>query len=263
MTIGEALKKERLKLGLSKYQFSKGIIDPKFYGKVEDEDRNIGSRALVKLMLIHHINISEFFDQIRDECASQKDIELETLNKEMNLAVLEKDLEKIKTISNRYAIIAPSSVEYLRSQVFIVYLNHQSASSELVTKIQQVLDKHENMFQDIQAVRLFSNALPILPIEQLDCFMKIILNKISDKESLTIEEQRRISQLCNNYLKTCLDRNIFSENIEKIDLLFQKITHPEMLIYKLLEKRDYYLLKKDSTKAVELTKILNNFGYKF
>lgn len=263
MTIGEALKKEREKLGLSKYQFSRGIIDPKFYGKVENENRNIGSRALIQLILIHHIDVDAFFERIKDEYAPQKDIELETLNSEMNQAVLEKDLNKIKIISSRYAAIAPNGIEYLRSRVFIVYLSQQSPDPKLITKIQKTLDRHENLFRDIQAIRLLSNSLPILPVKQLNYFMKIILKKISDQEVLTIEEQRRISQLCTNYLRTCLERNIFSENIEKIDLLFQKITNPEMLIYKLLEKRDYYLLKKDTAKATELTKLLKDFGYKF
>lgn len=44
MKIGEALKEERIKLGMSKYQFSKGIVDRKFYGKVENEDGNLSSK---------------------------------------------------------------------------------------------------------------------------------------------------------------------------------------------------------------------------
>lgn len=260
MTIGEALKKERLKLGLSKYQFSRGIIDPKFYGKVENDNRNIGSRALVRLILVHHIDVGKFFQQIKDDYASKEDMKFEKLNYEMSEAVIKRDVKKIKIISEQFA---PDSIEYLRSQVFLIYLNHQKVAPKLVTQIQKVLDEHEKFFQDIQTVRLFSNALPILPIEQINYFMKVVLNKAGDREVLNIEEQRRIAQLCNNYLQTCLDRNIFSKNIEKVDRFFEKITNPEMLIYKLLEKRDYYLLKNKQNEAKRLTEFLRDFGYQF
>lgn len=51
MKIGEALKEERLKLGLSIRKMAEGIIDPTFYSGVEQENRNIGSEALVKNLI--------------------------------------------------------------------------------------------------------------------------------------------------------------------------------------------------------------------
>lgn len=41
MKIGEALKEERLKLGLLIRKMADGIIDPTFYSRVEQEHRNI------------------------------------------------------------------------------------------------------------------------------------------------------------------------------------------------------------------------------
>lgn len=261
MTIGEALKNERIKLGLSKYQFAKGIIDPKFYGKVEEENRNIGSKALIKLILLHRINVDEFFDEIKDNYASKEDLELEFLDNEMKVAVLHKDLQKIQDISDRYFSIAPNSIDYLRSRVFLTYLRHDTPESGLIDQIQRILDRHEDLSQDVQAIRLFSNSLPILPIKQVNYFMKIILNRFAKQDILTIDQQRRIAQLCNNYFQTCLERKINSVNIEAVDQLFNKITNPEMLIYKLLEKRDYFLLKDKENEADKLTEVLKELGY--
>ncbi len=55
MKIGEALKEERLKLGLLIRKMAEGIIDPTFYSRVEQENRNIGSEALVKILFAHEI----------------------------------------------------------------------------------------------------------------------------------------------------------------------------------------------------------------
>ena len=46
MTIGEALKEERENLGLSRYRFSKGVVDRKFYGKVEENNGVLSSCLL-------------------------------------------------------------------------------------------------------------------------------------------------------------------------------------------------------------------------
>ncbi|MPW14145.1 hypothetical protein [Lactobacillus helveticus] len=61
MKIGEALKEERINLGMSKYQFSKGIVDRKFYGKVEKEEGTISSKKLLLLLQKNDINFQEFF----------------------------------------------------------------------------------------------------------------------------------------------------------------------------------------------------------
>lgn len=60
MKIGEALKEERLKLGLSIRKMADGIIDPTFYSRVEQEHRNIGSEALVRSYLLVKLILMSF-----------------------------------------------------------------------------------------------------------------------------------------------------------------------------------------------------------
>lgn len=81
MTIGEALKKERIKRGLSVRKMAGTIIDPSSYNKVEKNMRNIGSEALVRLIFMHDININEFFNNISSNYVPSKllyKIELES-----------------------------------------------------------------------------------------------------------------------------------------------------------------------------------------
>ncbi|MFR1978817.1 MAG: helix-turn-helix domain-containing protein, partial [Lactobacillus acidophilus] len=56
MTIGEALKNERIRRGLSIRKMAGNIIDPSSYSKVEKNMRNIGSEALVRLLFAHDID---------------------------------------------------------------------------------------------------------------------------------------------------------------------------------------------------------------
>ena len=58
MTIGEALKNERIRRGLSIRKMAGNIIDPSSYSKVEKNMRNIGSEALVRLLFAHDIDMN-------------------------------------------------------------------------------------------------------------------------------------------------------------------------------------------------------------
>lgn len=60
MKIGEALKEERLKLGLSIRKMADGILDPTFYSRVEQEHRNIGPEALVRSYLLVKLILMSF-----------------------------------------------------------------------------------------------------------------------------------------------------------------------------------------------------------
>ncbi len=88
MKIGEALKEERLKLGLSIRKMAEGIIDPTFYSRVEQENRNIGSEALVKILFAHEINIDEFFNKIKDTYAPSETNKKRTWKKKFELLLI-------------------------------------------------------------------------------------------------------------------------------------------------------------------------------
>lgn len=262
MTIGEALKEEREKLGLSRYEFSKDVIDRRFYGKVENGESQIGSGALIKLLFKHHINIEEFWKKLRTDYADKEDLKLEILNKKIELAVRAKDLDKVKEISSQFYQLDHNGIDYLRSLVFISYFLGKKADRNLLNKIEHELDKHDDLSRDVQAIRLFSNSLPILNSEQINYFMKIIIEKIKTRQLSRIDKIR-IAQLCNNYLKTCLDRDIRPSNIEAVYEYLESLIEPEFLAYRILGMRDYYLLTKRDKKAEELTKLLKDFGYNF
>ena len=82
MTIGEALKQERIHLGLTQDEMIKGIIHKSHYSKIERGIEGISAESLFKILFAHHIDVDQFLEQIKDDFLSEEDlIELKLENK--------------------------------------------------------------------------------------------------------------------------------------------------------------------------------------
>lgn len=262
MTIGEALKEERNKLGMSKYQFSKGIIDRKFYGEVEDKGKNIGSEALAKLLFKHGIDISAFFSKLESDYAPNSFETRKSINKKIDQAVKHNDLETIKECSDRILKMEGKSVLWLRSKVIIAHIegNIDKLPEEIINSIYSELDKHENISTDFEAIRLFSNAMLAMDIERVNYFIKIILEKVK-KQKLTSLEEERIARLCNNFINLCKENNFKASNVEMCLDYLNKLEDIHFLIYKMVGKFDYEILNGHVKAAIVIKKELLEFGY--
>lgn len=65
MQIGEALRTERIKLGLTQNEMSSDIVSRSFYAKVEAGKNKIAADRLFRILFLHNIDISEFNDLIQ------------------------------------------------------------------------------------------------------------------------------------------------------------------------------------------------------
>lgn len=82
MTIGEALKQERIHLGLTQDEMIQGIIHKSHYSKIERGIEGISAESLFKILFAHHIDVDQFLEQIKDDFLSEEDlIELKLENK--------------------------------------------------------------------------------------------------------------------------------------------------------------------------------------
>ena len=216
MTIGEALKEEREKRGISKYKFSKGIIDRKFYGEVEDKNKNIGSEALVRLLFKHEIDIVNFFSKLETTYAPSNFKVLKNINRKMDIALKESNLSVAKECSDEILKIEGQSILWLRSQVAIASMEGKinSLPKMVIKKIDQELGKYENISTNFEAIKLFANTMMVMDINRVDYFMKIILSKVNKRKLTTIEEER-MARLCDNFINLCKEKKYNSDNIEK------------------------------------------------
>lgn len=262
MTIGEALKEEREKLGMSKYQFSKGIIDRKFYGEVENKGRNIGSEALVKILFKHDIDIEDFFNRIENTYVSASNELKRKLNFRIDDAVKKHDILTIEECANEIYKSEGKSITWLRLKVLIAYLKGEldKIDSEIMKSIDYELDKHENLSSDVEAIRLFSNAMVTMDINRVDYFMGTILNKI-EKNSIDSLQEERMARLCDNYLHMCYEENFNSSNVKRAMNYLINMQDIHLMIYKIIGQMDYELINQNKDAADKLKEVLNNLGY--
>lgn len=66
MTIGQALKEEQNRLGITGEEMVKGIISKSAYSRVINNKRNISSEALIKILFRNDIDIDNFFSKLED-----------------------------------------------------------------------------------------------------------------------------------------------------------------------------------------------------
>ncbi|WP_281681357.1 XRE family transcriptional regulator [Lactobacillus gallinarum] len=262
MTIGEALKEEREKRGISKYKFSKGIIDRKFYGEVEDKNKNIGSEALVRLLFKHEIDIVNFFSKLETTYAPSNFKVLKNINRKMDIALKESNLSVAKECSDEILKIEGQSILWLRSQVAIASMEGKinSLPKMVIKKIDQELGKYENISTNFEAIRLFANTMMVMDINRVDYFMKIILSKVNKRKLTTIEEER-IARLCDNFINLCKEKKYNSDNIEKSFNYLMSLKDIHFLIYKMVGKFNYAVLSENYEKANLIKRELKKLGY--
>lgn len=97
MKIGEALRKERIKLGLTQDQMCAGILSRPFYARIESGKNRINAESLFKILLEHQVDLVEFCDLIQDDYTSEERKVEKQFEFKMNLAVSAKDTEAYGT----------------------------------------------------------------------------------------------------------------------------------------------------------------------
>lgn len=262
MTIGEALKEERLKLGLSIRKMAQGIIDPTFYFRVEQENRNIGSEALVKILLAHNINIDEFFNKIKDTYASSEATKKAYLEEKIRVAFNSHDIATMKEYLKQVSEFDDSILK-LRVIVGIAYLEDKikELSQETVDQIYEELDKNDELSSNINAIRLFTNAMPVFSDEQLTYFMHMLLDRVKKAKNRTEKYDERIAITCNNYLHSCWQRKINPSIVEEAYSFMMELKEPHLLIYKLLGNMGKNLIEGNREQAIVIKDELIDLGY--
>lgn len=74
MKIGEALKKERRRLGLTQNEMIQEIITKGHYSKIERGLEGISADSLFDILFAHNIDVDDFIEDIRDEYLSKEDL---------------------------------------------------------------------------------------------------------------------------------------------------------------------------------------------
>ncbi|KAA8788041.1 helix-turn-helix domain-containing protein [Lactobacillus crispatus] len=94
MTIGEALKKERIMLGLTQTQMAGKVLTKSYYSKIERNVHEINAIDLINILNSHGINTAEFLNNI-EKSESSIEIRIHKYNYMLHVAYYQKDLKSL------------------------------------------------------------------------------------------------------------------------------------------------------------------------
>ncbi|MFJ6932664.1 MAG: helix-turn-helix domain-containing protein [Lactobacillus gallinarum] len=98
MTIGEALKSRRLHARMSQTEMAAGIVSESFYSKVERGVHAIDAETLIKILSVHHFDVTGFFAQINNQSSTGPFFELTS---EITFAQNRRDVKALDKIKRK------------------------------------------------------------------------------------------------------------------------------------------------------------------
>lgn len=269
MIIGQALKEEQNRLGLTEEEMAQGVLSKSAYSRVINNKRNISSDLLIRLLFKNNIDIENFFSEIEDTYLPES-IKLENkLSYEMAEAVNNHKKEKVRAC---YQKIMKANVNIFlkkRAKIALAFFenNLEKLDWNFKKSILNDLSSYENWVFNAQAIRLFGSAISILPSENVESEMSFFFKKISRVTKLSSIMQERYATICDNYLHWKYNyinnpRDLKIEgNIKKsLDYLNNLPSMPRTIIY--IISAQYYsaLFTKNIKRAKHIKKELLNMG---
>lgn len=266
MTIGEALKEEQNQLGLTHEEMAAGIIAKGTYSKLINGKIEIRSNLLIALLLEHDIDISNFFNKVKNTYTSkEKQLAIE-LSQKMGLAVNNHDcvlaediLEKILLLENH---------KYLKYRVIIAtaYLENKVSflSENFKKEVLVAINSNSNWIKNPGALRLLSTALVVLDPEQVENEMELFFLKLRRRNNYSESVKERYAMLCDNYLHWRFDyrKKVFDKkNIDSaLQFLNDLDSSPHLMVYKLSKKYYQYLFNNQIDLAKKMKIDLLDMG---
>lgn len=111
MTIGEALREEQKRLGLTSEAMAAGVISKGTYSKVVNNKQRLSSDLLVKILFKHEIDIDDFFEMLKSTYMPKEKIEEQIIAQRFKLALDNHDVQQAKL--SAYQLNKVSNNKYL------------------------------------------------------------------------------------------------------------------------------------------------------
>lgn len=269
MKIGEALRKERLKLGLTQEQMCEGILSRPFYAKVESDKNRINAESLFQILLEHQIDLVEFCDLIQDDYTLEERKVEKQFETKMNQAVSAKDTEALDKYCQQIMNSSNNEILKLRALITLTYFKGKTdkIDVEIRKKIKAEFDEGNNWLERPDLLRLLANTMPMWPQDELDFLIGRLLDfaKKSELSELTTE---RYLRLLENYLVVCYDRKVHKKtaHFDHIDDAMEYIIDATESFHLMIYRIEVFYMKAlfldQMDKAKEIRQDLGVLGYK-
>ncbi|GMM20275.1 helix-turn-helix transcriptional regulator [Lactobacillus amylovorus subsp. amylovorus] len=267
MQIGEALRTERIKLGLTQNEMSSDIVSRSFYAKVEAGKNKIAADRLFRILFLHNIDISEFNDLIQKTYNSDENNLRSDLEEKMAEAFSNKDVDSLTEYCQKIIASTSDNILKLRALVTVAYFKGDLKSIDDATKqkLKEEFDEGNNWTVRPDLLRLFANTMPLWAQDELDFWVGRLLSSVRKTKfsSLMLERYLRIFE---NYLVTCYDRkirnNTHGNHVEEIiKYIIANTDTYYLMIYRINALYMRALFTNQYQEAEEIKKDMKKYGY--
>lgn len=264
MKINEALKDERIKLGLTQARFAKDIFTASNYSKIELGLQGIDSNDLFRLLAANGINFEDFALKIREEYvgARNQNVNLQyELAAKLRDAFYQKDTARIEKLDAEIQSSDVSQEIKIRSTLIKHVLKGtvEQINKDTKMKVKRILFTENSWVKSRSRLRLFLNSMIIFDSNELDYYMYQIIDYYMRNTLNNGETEEFIAAICVNYVFNRWTKNLKYVS-EALDLLEKVPMTPEVFVYKLLGICFYNLLSDKEEQNQEIIKLMSKYG---
>ncbi|MGM9947578.1 helix-turn-helix domain-containing protein [Floccifex sp.] len=265
MKIGQALRTERLRLGLSQQEMCAGIISRPHYAKVEKGMYMINSENLFQILLKNKIDITAFYKLIQNTYNSQENKIDNQLQIKMDHAVNTKNVNEIEEYAEEIISTSKNEILKLRAIVTVAYFKGDvdKLSTQVRKEIKKEFDEGRHWTKRPESLRLFANTMPLWAQDELDFFIGRLLIT-AEKEDFSELMLERYLRIFANYLAMCYERKISEEKgciNEVIKYIILKATSFHLMIYKTTGIYMHLLFNGNKEEAQKIREDMKKCGY--
>lgn len=268
MTIGEALKQIRHELYLTQEQMCAGVVTRSFYAKVESGRNRISADKLTEILFEHDIDITYFYQLLRNTYSSQSKLKENDLNQKMNQAFNSGKIELIE--QNYHKILLQSNSNILKLRAMISVANLKDELNLIDPKVKEKLfvefDEGANWMTRPDLLRLFTDTMPLWDSSDLSFFIGRLLAKVQKEHNIPELLQERYLRVFENYLAVYYKKNNPVKTIDvNVQKIFDYILNLEPTVHFLLYKiaavylQNLFLGKKEE--AQKIKDEMKKYGY--
>lgn len=268
MTIGEALKQIRHELYLTQEQMCAGVVTRSFYAKVESGRNRISADKLTEILFEHDIDITYFYQLLRNTYSSQSKLKENDLNQKMNQAFNSGKIELIE--QNYHKILLQSNSSILKLRAMISVANLKDELNLIDPKVKEKLfvefDEGANWMTRPDLLRLFTDTMPLWDSSDLSFFIGRLLAKVQKEHNIPELLQERYLRVFENYLAVYYKKNnpvkTIDVNVQKIfDYILNLEPTVHFLLYKIAAVYLHNLFLGNKEEAQKIKDEMKKYGY--
>ena len=244
------------------------VVTRSFYAKVESGRNRISADKLTEILFEHDIDITYFYQLLRNTYSSQSKLKENDLNQKMNQAFNSGKIELIE--QNYHKILLQSNSSILKLRAMISVANLKDELNLIDPKVKEKLfvefDEGANWMTRPDLLRLFTDTMPLWDSSDLSFFIGRLLAKVQKEHNIPELLQERYLRVFENYLAVYYKKNnpvkTIDVNVQKtFDYILNLEPTVHFLLYKIAAVYLQNLFLGNKEEAQKIKDEMKKYGY--